>query len=298
MNQLYFNIFILRKRFITAFIMTLAFFSCIFFNGLTAIAADDYNVTGHYYLPNLKTPGKYKDVIQWKVTNIDEWNRFVNKLQKLPKGEEVDNPLSLGQTSMVHFTQINPDKISGNEIYLSKAGIQQYARMPTDEYHYKNEAMRKFLEAELKKRPGYGADSQKKLNLSAPGIVVTYRGSSILENPNWRITDQKEFELYKSYIDKLVPLPEGQTLRMELKKTVYDDVGTFLLYLNYPGAKFQILAVTPESGVRGTTVNLRRFFFKDSENYYPVFKKQAEDIIRGNDARRNGINLNDSSSRF
>ncbi len=297
MNQLYLHVVIFKKLARLSLTLIAVLFSSIFFNGLPAFAQDDYDITGHYYLANPQKPGKYYDAVQWKITNTNEWTGFVNKLQKLPEGSPIDNPLHLKQPDMIHLVQTNPDKISGNNIYLSKAGIQQFAKMPFDTYHYQNFEIRKFLEAELKKTSAYDNKSEG-VKISDPEIVVVYRGSTVLQNPMWRVTDPKTLAMYKKYISSLVPLPDSKKLRLEMKKTAYDNVGTFIIYLNYPGAPYQILCVTAEGGNRGTIVNLKRFFFKDTNDYYSIFKQQAENIIRRDEAKRNGTSLNNTNDNF
>jgi hypothetical protein len=298
MNRLNLAFSIAKKASQSRYALILILASLIFFNGVNAFANDDYEVTGHYYLPDTKNVGKYTDAIQWKVTNISDWTFFVNKLQDLPIGSEIKNPLVTLQGGIVHFTQINPDHISGNDIYLSKFGIQQYARMPIDVYHYKNVEMRKFLEMEMDKNPGYGEGEDKEIDLSANGIIVIYRGSNMLSNPNWRVIDPEEFKKYLGFINGLKPLPDGQKLRTELAKTSYDDLGTFIVYLNYSGAPFQFMSVTPVGGVRGTKVNIRKFFFKDEKNYYSVFKSQAETIMRAKKEREGNSDLKRAQDRF
>lgn len=266
-----------------------------------ARAEDDYVITGHFLLPIKTKPGKYGEAVQWQITNIPDWTSFVNGLSNLPKtgeGDDITSPMSENVPNIIHFKQSNPDKISGNDIYLTQKGIQQFARIPSDQYYFKNTEFRKFLDAELKNRPGYGSTTQQKARIYDPGIVVVFRGSSMLQNPMWVVKDAEEMKKYLDFIHNLQPLPDGQGLRSEVGKTIYDDVGTFLMYLNYPGASSHILSVTQEGGIRGTTVKLRAYAYQDTKGFYELFKKQAENVITRRESEEQGTNLSDKTDAF
>lgn len=298
MKQLYSVYSIAKKTMPSLAFAALIFTFSMFFNGINAFAKDGYDITGHYYLPNPEKPGRLISKVDWKITNVSEWMSFVKKLQDLSKSDTIDDTTpTMKQSPIIHISQVNPDRISGNDIYLTEEGIRQFARMPTDVYQYKDTSLRKFLEKEMDANSGY-AQEEGTIDLNAIGIIVIYRGSEILNNPNWHVTDVRDFKRYAAFIDKLKPLPKGETLRMELKKTTYDDLGAFIMYLNYPGAPYQILSVNPSGGVRGTKVDNLKFFYEDERNYYDVFKKQAEDILKAQVERTTKSDLKRAQEKF
>lgn len=251
-----------------------------------ALADKGYSISGHYFITNPQKPGRYKEVAQWSVDDANEWVGFTNRLRNLPRidlGEDIIDPMSLGNPEVIYFKQLNPDQITGNDIYLSKTGILQFAKMPVDSFFMKDSAFRFFLENELTTHPGYGElDEKNRIDVTEPGIVVVYRGSSLLENPMWVVKsdDEKMFKKYLSFIGNLKSMGYGETARSESRNDAYDGVQTFLLYLNYGGAPFQMMSVSVDGGVRATIVKLKNYNYEDPKGYFKTFRAKAREIVQ------------------
>ncbi len=292
MNQLYLHvvIFKLRTKQLGA-ILTVLFFS-MFFNILPSFAEENFEVTAHYYRLTSQTPIKYNDAIQWKITNPAQWNGFMDKLKTLPPAQDIGvSPLEMGFPDLIHFTQVNTDNITGTDVYLSKAGIQKVSRRPFDTYYNSNIEFRKFLDSEFKKQ-NVDIVGSGKIKTSDDGIVIVYRESSVLNNPTWQISSSTDLDTYKKYIDELVLIHDKETLARKKDQQTYDVAGSFVLYLNYAGAPFKFLSVTPYGELRGTTINIVADFYEDTQNYYSLFKAQAESSIIENENIRTGKTQN------
>ncbi|HAJ90505.1 MAG TPA: hypothetical protein DCM27_05780 [Rhodospirillaceae bacterium] len=276
MSRIYFKPFT-SKRYILFIFLTL---SCFIFNN-NAHADNGTKIVGHYYVAKDSTNMKYDDKIQWEVTSLAEWSKFMDTLQTMPKDERKDNPMSLRQREVIHFNVAYPDQKSGHDIFISEAGIQQFSRMPLDIYYDPFPAFKEFLETELSMNPGYDATNGN-VDINAPGIVVIYRGSLHLKNPYWVIkpSETKGMQRYKTYINSLTPNPTIKSDSENISNSLYDNEGTFLLYLNYPDAPQQILVIGTNSTTRGTKIEQQYFYYKDELSFFSMFKKQAEDNLR------------------
>lgn len=269
------------------------FFVIIFNN--SAIAAENTRIIGHYYVAKDQSFTKYEDKVQWEVTSIPEWTKFLSNLKTMPTDLEKNNPMGLRQPEVIHFNVLNDDRKSGHDIFISKAGIQQFSKMPIDTYYDRMADFKEFLESELSLNPGYDAASAT-INIDEPGIVVIYRGSNQLSNPHWtvKLSEKPVMERYKSYINRLAaPRVIAKSILVTKDDSIYDDDGSFILYLNYSGAPQQYLIVSPQNGIRGTHIEQRYFYYKDALGYFSMFKRQAEDnlnatrrIIDSPDTRR------------
>lgn len=279
MSRIYFKPFTL-KRCISFVFLGL---SCFIFNN-NAHSEEPAKIIGHYYVAKDTTNMKYSDEIQWEVTSLSEWSKFMESLKKMPKDVEKNNPMGLRQPEIIHFNVANADKKSGHDIFISKAGIQQFSRMPMDVYYKPSPTFKEFLETELSMNPGYDSTIGQ-VDVNAPGIVVIYRGSSQLKNPYWVIktTDERILQRYKTYIKSLEQAFSASDIEngwAGVDDTLYDSSNTFLMYLNYPKAPQQILAIGTDGSVRGTKVQQQYYYYKDELGFFSMFKRQAEDNLQ------------------
>jgi len=242
-------------------------------------------IIGHYYVAKDNNFDKYDDKIQWEVTSLPEWTKFLVNLKTMPKDEEKNNPMGLKQPEVIHFNVSNSDKKSGHDIFISKAGIQQFSRMPLDRYFASSLEFKEFLDTELSMNPGYDTTSGE-VDINTPGIVVIYRGSQQLKNPYWiiPITDKKVIERYKTYIKSLKPgaVYESSSTSQtgySVDETPFESEGTYILYLNYPDSTQQFMVVGIDGQVRGTNIQQKYYYFKDAMGYFSMFKRQAEDNL-------------------
>lgn len=237
-------------------------------------------ITGHYYVAKDSTYTKYNDVIQWEVTSTSQWSKFMDSLKTMPKDIEKNNPMGLRQPEIIHFNVANIDQKSGHDIFISQAGIQQFSRMPSDIYYSYAPKFKEFLENELKINPGYDTTTGK-VDINTPGIVVIYRGSSQLKNPCWviKLSDKGVLQQYQSFINGLHPSSLNGTSDQSNDDHLYEEEGTFQMYLNYPDAPQQIMVVGTNNSVRGTKIEQKYFYYKDEFGFFSMFKRQAEDNL-------------------
>jgi hypothetical protein len=237
-------------------------------------------ITGHYYVAKDSTYTKYNDVIQWEVTSTSQWSKFMDSLKTMPKDVEKNNPMGLRQPEVIHFNVANTDQKSGHDIFISQGGIQQFSRMPLDVYYSSAPNFREFLENELKINPGYDTTTGK-VDINTPGIVVIYHGSSQLKNPCWiiKLSDKAALKQYQSFINSLNQGVYNGSVNGSNDDNLYEDAGTFQIYLNYPDARQQIMVVGTDNTVRGTKIEQKYFYYKDEPGFFSMFKRQAEDNL-------------------
>jgi hypothetical protein len=260
---------------------------CFIFNN-NAYAESVPKIVGHFYVAKDNTNMKYDDRVQWEVTSLSEWAKFMNNLKTMPKDNEKDNPMGLRQPEVIHFNVTNPDQKSGHDIFISQAGVQQFSRMPLDMYYEQTPLFREFLETELSMNPGYDTTNGK-VDINTPGIVVIYHGSTQLKNPYWviKLSEVRVMQRYKTYITSLKPNITANNGTMNIDNSLYDNEGTFQMYLNYPDAPQQILVVGADTSIRGTKIEQKYFYYKDMAGYFSMFKRQAEDNIRASQMEGN-----------
>lgn len=254
--------------------------TCLVFNNI-ANAEEKMKITGHYYVAKDKSFDKYEDKIQWEVTSIPEWSKFLVNLRTMPKDDEKNNPMGLKQPDVIHFNVINYDGLSGHDIFISKAGIQKFSRMPVDKYYNAYPEFKEFLETELSINSSYDT-AKSNADITQPGIVVIYRGSQQLTNPFWVIkpSEKTVLDRYRTYLNALIPSIVANNSSVLRNDDVLDEDGSFILYLNYPGAPQKILVVGTDASLRGTIIQNQYYFYKDEMGYYSMFKRQAEDNLR------------------
>lgn len=277
MSHIYFKPFTFKT---SVSLLFLLLGSPIFNNA--AHSDDGARIIGHYYVAKDQTRASYDDKIQWEVTSLDEWSKFMSNLKTMPKDAEKDNPLKLKQGEIIHFNVANSDQKSGHDIYISKAGIQQFSNMPFDVFYSRAAPFKEFLETELSMNSSYDTTTKPDVDINAPGIVVIYKGSSQLKNPYWVITpsEDKVIQRYKTYISSLTPMTAGGEKTTEFDNTPFEAEGVFQIYLNYPDAAQQILVVAPNDMARGTKIEKQYFSYKDEAGFFSMFKRQAEDNLR------------------
>jgi hypothetical protein len=269
MSRQYFKPFTHKKHFFAVFLALLGF---VFSNH--AFAIEDPKITGRLYVAKKDEPGKYSEKIQWQITSVGEWSKFLVNLKNLTKDEEKANPMQLKQDEIIHFSVINEDKKTGHDIYLSKSGIQQYAKMPKDTIYVANASFRSFLEEELKRNPSYDKINTEP-DINSPGIVVIYRGSQQLKNPYWVInmSDAETIAKYLSY---------GSYFQIsgaadKVDNNSFELPGSFIIYYNFTDAPYDIATVSPDGAIRTTQIDKQYHYYKDDLGYFPIFKRQAED---------------------
>ena len=288
MSRIYSKPFTSNCRFLIVFFLI----AIIIFNNSAysadlsqSYATDNSKIVGHYYVAKDKDYTKYTDKVQWEVTSIPEWTKFLVNLKTMPQDLEKNNPMGLRQPEVIHFNVSNSDRKSGHDIFISKAGIQQFSRMPMDYYYDALPDFREFLESELALNPGYDAASVD-ININEPGIVVIFRGSNQLSNPHWtiKLSDKIIMDRYKGYINTMRQDAANKKMVVDMKDdTIFDEQGSFILYLNYPDAPQQFLTVSASGRIRGTRIEQRYYYYKDSIGYFSMFKRQAEDNLRASE---------------
>ena len=276
MSCIFFNPFTFKRCF-KLFFLGLVLFS---FNCDLA-AAKNMEITGHYYVANDAQFTKYTDKIQWKVTSIPEWSKFLVSLKTMPKDLEKNNPMGLKQPEVIHFNVVNSDQKTGHDLFISKAGIQQFSKMPVDTYFDGATEFREFLETELSFNPGYDK-VEGEIDINQPGIVVVFRGSDTLKNPYWTVlpSDKKVIERYKYFFKNLQKSLYTTPDFLSLRDEILDTVNTFVIYLNYKDAPFSFIIVGPDGTTRGTKIASQYFYYKDMAGYFSMFKRQAEDNLK------------------
>lgn len=266
-------------------IFTIFVFHIIFMSGTLlstyakAQMIEDYDITGHLFERQPPPKSDYKDTIQWRVTNPNEWLQFMQKVSKLPQTLLID-PMKAGEEDVIFFHQSNPDQLTGNNLYLSKSRIVQVSSTPFDQYHAPSPLLYTFLERERERRTQYGDAKSIVSDIKQPGIVVIYKGSSNLDNPGWVVTKKEEIEPYINLINKLQRLSKGEVMRSEINNVAYDDLESYIVYLNYNRHYADFLTVAKNGGVRATNVKLEKKAYEDKFGYYKVFKNRALNIVK------------------
>lgn len=276
MSCIFFNPFTSKK--LTSFVFLAL--SVFLFNNENAIASD-MKITGHYYVADDPSFRKYTDKVQWEVTNTFEFTKFLDNLKTLPSDLEKNNPMGLKQPELIHFKVENSDLKSGHDIFISKAGIQQFSKMPMDSYFDYNLAFKDFLESERTLNPGYDKINGE-LDINQSGIVVVYRGSKDLKNPYWVIkpSEKPVLERYKYFLKNLKRTINLSQDNMDSINEGIDTESTFILYLNYEDAPFDFIIMGTDGRLRGTKVSSQYSYFKDMIGYFSMFKRQAEDSLK------------------
>lgn len=275
MSCIFFNPFTSKKAFALVFCALVTLFS-----NIESAIADDMEITGHFYVAKDVENKEYTDVIQWKITNTGEWSKFLENLKTLPKDIEKENPMSLRQPEVIHFNIENSDKRTGSNIFISQAGIQQFSKTPTDVYFRISGHFRDFLETELKLNSSY--DKMKEdIDINQPGIVIIYRGSKDLINPSWVIKpkDKIVLETYDRIIRNLREATIFSHEQLVTMSKPMEGEDTFILYLNYKDAPFDMLVMGVDTTSRGTKVVSEYNYYQDTAGYFSIFKRQAEDSL-------------------
>jgi|GEM_PF-3100926 len=259
----------------------LTFFLCLyacFISPNFSYADAEPKITAKYYVAKDEKNTNYYEKIQWGITSIPEWTKFIDSLVVLPKDDEKNNPMGLMQPEIIHFNVMNSDLLSGDDIFISKAGIQHFARVQKNKHFPLSPDFREFLELELDANPTYDK-IVKEVDINEPGIVVVFRGSSQLKNPSWVIKESNTtvFKKYVSFIDALLSIPDDINGNLIINDALFDEKGTYIIYLNYSGAPFDVLSVSRFSQVRGTKIDNQYFYYKDEIGYFSMFKRQAND---------------------
>jgi hypothetical protein len=264
--------------------------------------ATDYKITGHYYVfNNAPASEPYKELIKWDINDLSGWSNFIKQLQGFPKLDNETGKNTESDEEIIQLSQVSPDQISGTDVYLSRSGIRQIDNLPTDIYYDSdNKALLKFIEGELKKHPWADSDINSNINILSRGIVVVYRGSDSLKNPTWLIKDPAELQTYKYQLaDSLVAEADPRKFnRSEIGSTAFDDIGTYILYLNYENAPTQIVTIAKEGAIRGTTIEPKKYFFKDDAEMFKVFKKQALQTLKSGEEAKKTLKKDLSQEKF
>jgi len=276
MSFIFFNPFT-SKRYFNLILLGFA----LFFPIHNVAHSRDMEITGHYYVARDAEFTKYTDKIQWKVTNLPEWFKFLVNLKKMPKDLEKNNPMGLKQPEVIHFNVVNSDQKTGHDIFISKAGIQQFSEMPIDNYFDGVVQFREFLETELSFNSGYDKVIGQ-IDINQPGIVVIFRGSADLKNPFWVVdpSDKKVIERYKYFIKNFKKSVYTTPDFLAIRDDSLDAENTFIVYLNFTDAPYDFLVVAPDGTTRGTKVGSQYYYFKDMAGYFSMFKRQAEDNLK------------------
>lgn len=279
MSCIFFNPFTSKK----AFALVFCALATLFFNNEAAIA-DDMKISGHFYVAKDAKNEEYTDEIQWEVTSTGEWSKFLEDLKTLPKDLEKDleknNPMGLKQPEVIHFKIENSDLKTGSDVFISQAGIQQFSKTPTDVYFRISGYFRDFLDTELSLNSSYDKATED-IDINQPGIVIVYRGSKNLKNPSWVINpkDKIVLETYDRIIRNLREATIWSSEQMETMRKAVEGEDTFILYLNYKDAPFDILVMGNDTTSRGTKVKSEYNYYQDSVGYFSRFKRQAEDSL-------------------
>jgi hypothetical protein len=284
MSCIFFNPFTSKKAFALVFCSLVALFCKI-----ESAIAEDMKITGHFYVAQDAENKEYTNVIQWEITNTGEWSKFLENLKTLPKDTEKynitdmkkENPMGLRQPEVIHFNIVNSDLRTGSNIFISQAGIQQFSKTPTDVYFRISGHFRDFLETELKLNSSYDK-AKEDIDINQPGIVVIYQGSKDFRNPSWVIEpkDKIVLETYDRIIRNLREATIFSYEQLETMAKPMEGEDTFILYLNYKDAPFDIFVMGKDTTSRGTKVVSEQNYYQDTAGYFSIFKRQAEDSLK------------------
>lgn len=234
-----------------------------------------------HFNPKKGEGGDYDLEVKWPLENNPQWYGLLDRMNSMEKLESIKNPVTQKDENVILLIENNTDNISGSDIYISDKGyILRVVRKPVDFYHSTPKRLYGFLDSEMRVLGSDYAVDTKKISTSQDGIVVVFKGNSMLSNPTWVIDDKESLAIYKKFIQDIVKPPPGVSSdpgSITEEERNFDVMESFILYLNYPDAPAK-MAILKKSGlIRFTKIKLEATCVKDEAKFYQIFERQAID---------------------
>lgn len=233
-----------------------------------------------------KATDKYKIKVQWDVTNLSQWTRVLESFKTLPEAEEFYNPILVKDPEVITIVQTNPDHISGETAYFSKQGfILRIERTPVDIHFKKAGDFYSFLTDEIRNNDAEFTPEKKNIPVDEAEIVVVFRGNTSLGNPSWTIKDPERVDLYKQFIAQMTPVKTTKNMLRSFSSQDVDfnQLNTFLVYTNFPGAQGKMIIVHEDGVARWTKISQTAHCYLDEKKFYDSFLAFAHEVIKNNE---------------
>lgn len=253
---------------------------------MPAQAADDsipFSPVSAVYLVKDKTSAfGYKERLRWSINTSEDWDRFYKIMPGFPYDKTVNpDPLKANVDDMIVLSRKDANKLTGFDIYLSAIGIMAMERQAEHKYYPDSNNLWTFLKEEQRQNASFeNLTNSKAADSNTAGIVATYNINRNMINPTWAVTTQDRIASYDSYFMALKPYTDFE-LKYSAPQMNYDDVGVFVLNLNYPNAPAKIAAVTSKT-IRLSNSFIKTTYYQDPQDYYNFYKSQAREMLNYN----------------
>jgi len=220
----------------------------------------------------------YADKAIWTINSENDWARFYNQMLALPKDTAKNpDPLENKVTSMVVMSQKDRNGLTGTDIYVSDLGIMAIKTVAENRIYEDVNGFFKFLSTEQKEKAPFETAGKTKVSNLSSGIVINYNINVDLPNPAWLVQSPDEIKLYNSYLlgikkRQLVGSTQADAI------DVFDDMGSFVLYLNYPTSPAEIATISANS-IRLSNLKVSVKFYRDTKKFFTYFKSQAKEVM-------------------
>jgi hypothetical protein len=248
-----------------------------------------------YLVKDPDSPFGYKEKLQWSINSSADWERFYKTMLSLPEDKGINpDPLKAKVDDIIVLSRKDANNLTGFDIYISQKGIMSVHRDAVHTYYPDSNKLWDFLKEEQSHHASFDAFSKNiEISKKSIGIVATYNINQNIPNPVWLVDDPAKVTTYDSYFLALKPYTEFE-LRFSAEKIDFDDMGIFILNLNYPDAPGNIATVTQKS-IRISKGAINSRFYQDTQDYYNFYKSQAREMMNYNE--RFGDKLKSKSER-
>lgn len=244
-------------------------------------------VSAIYLVKDNNSTFGYKEKLRWSINTAEDWDRFYNIMPYFPYDKTLNpDPLKANVDDMIVLSRKDSNKLTGFDIYLSAVGIMVVEREADHIYYPDTNKLWGFLKEEQSQNASFeNLGSGKAINSNTRGIVVTYNINRNIANPTWAVTAPERVAAYDAYFMALKPYTKFE-LQYSAPQMTYDDVGVFILNLNYDKAQAMIATVTPKT-IRMSTSHIKTTYYQDPQDYYNFYKSQAREMLNYNSKYRN-----------
>lgn len=252
-------------------------------------------VTVLYLIKDSDSQFGYKEKLRWSINTIADWDRFYKTMLSLPLDKSVNpDPLKSKTNDLIILSRKDSNQLTGFDIYISPKGIMAVHRDANHQFFPDTNKLWDFLKEEQKKNASFETFSnQSKISPKTLGIVTTYNINQNIPNPVWLVDTPDKIAVYDSFFVALKPYTPFE-LQFKIDTSNFDNVGTFILNMNYPKAPASLVTVTQNS-IRLSTGVINTKFYQDTEDYYNFYKSQAREMLNYNE--RFGDKLKSVSER-
>lgn len=233
-----------------------------------ALSAQTAPVSAVYYQADPDAKQGFREIFRWRFNANDDWRRFAHFAPQMPVStDEKVNPFKTSPTDMIALSVKDANGVTGQDYFLSENGIMISLVTAEHQFYQDTHRMNAFLKEELLNHKGFEKFPGEKYPPGRQGIIARYNINLDLPNPSWLINQQKDVNLYDSFLRDIKPLSR-------LRRENFEAPGHFILLLNYPNAPGRFATIGPQ-GIRLSRSYSEDRFFKDESNYYQYFRAMA-----------------------